>query len=211
MSSITTKHGDKGETGLLYGGRVSKSDPRCEAYGTVDEAVSILGLARALSDDTDLKKSIKRLQKELFSIGAELATDTAQYDKFKAHFQPVTEEMTGRIKRASTELEEQVKLKVRQELRALLQQRESYVIQLRAERVARRRVERTRAFLELGRENISVRDVNEAQADLLRARNAVTAALINYRISELELQRDLGRLQVNELGLYTELDPNADE
>ena len=49
--SIVTKRGDRGETGLLYGGRVPKDDPHTEAYGSVDEAVSALGLARALEED----------------------------------------------------------------------------------------------------------------------------------------------------------------
>src|SRR5216683_676911 len=49
--SIVTKTGDGGETGLLYGGRVSKTDPRTEAYGAVDEAISTLGAARALVKD----------------------------------------------------------------------------------------------------------------------------------------------------------------
>ena len=48
---VYTRSGDAGETGLLFGGRVSKTDSRCEAYGSIDQAVSAMGLARALSTD----------------------------------------------------------------------------------------------------------------------------------------------------------------
>ena len=51
MPKIYTKRGDDGTTGLLYGGRVPKSDPATEAYGTVDEAVAELGLARAAAGE----------------------------------------------------------------------------------------------------------------------------------------------------------------
>ena len=78
---IYTRKGDTGTTGLLYGGdRISKADPRTDAYGTVDEAVSTLGLARAAigaaTDRTEaaLSDLIMRLQRELFVVGAELAT-----------------------------------------------------------------------------------------------------------------------------------------
>jgi cob(I)alamin adenosyltransferase len=78
---IYTRKGDTGSTGLLYGGeRVSKADLRTDAYGTIDEAVSALGLARAaIGAATDrieatLAELIVRLQRELFVVGAELAT-----------------------------------------------------------------------------------------------------------------------------------------
>lgn len=76
-----TKKGDTGTTGLLFGGdRVSKADPRTDAYGTTDEAVSALGLARAsIGSEPDrvaalLSALTLRLQRELFVVGAELAT-----------------------------------------------------------------------------------------------------------------------------------------
>ncbi|HWH43659.1 MAG TPA: cob(I)yrinic acid a,c-diamide adenosyltransferase [Thermoleophilaceae bacterium] len=72
---IYTRKGDDGSTGLWYGGRVQKSSPRPEAYGSVDEAASALGVARALaSSDRELHDHILRLQRELFIAGAELAT-----------------------------------------------------------------------------------------------------------------------------------------
>jgi cob(I)alamin adenosyltransferase len=74
MPRIYTKTGDDGTTGLLYGGRVDKDDVRTEAYGTSDEAVAILGAARAEIADPALADLILRIQRELFVVGAELAT-----------------------------------------------------------------------------------------------------------------------------------------
>ena len=71
---IYTKTGDSGQTGLFGGPRVSKDDPRIEAYGTVDELNSVLGIARAATLPEDLDALIARIQNELFSVGAELAT-----------------------------------------------------------------------------------------------------------------------------------------
>ncbi len=72
---IYTRKGDAGTTGLLFGGaRISKADLRTDAYGTTDEAVSALGLARAALDPGDLAELTLRLQRELFVVGAELAT-----------------------------------------------------------------------------------------------------------------------------------------
>ena len=107
---IYTKQGDEGETGLLYGGRVSKTDPRTEAYGTVDEAVSTLGMARALSHYPRVREIVERLQRALFTVGAELATDLAEYDKLRKHFSVVTPEMTAALERDIDELDAVVKL-----------------------------------------------------------------------------------------------------
>jgi cob(I)alamin adenosyltransferase len=76
MTRIYTRKGDDGTTSLWYGGRVAKTDPRTEAYGTVDEAVAALGVARSLCEpaDTKLATDILGLQRELFVAGAELAT-----------------------------------------------------------------------------------------------------------------------------------------
>ena len=107
---IYTKRGDQGETGLLYGGRVQKTDPRCEAYGTTDEAVSALGLARAFSREPRVGEVLKEIQRELFTVGAELATDAAEYDKLKRHFSVVTPQMTERLEGIIDELDSQVEL-----------------------------------------------------------------------------------------------------
>ena len=72
--SIATKRGDGGQTGLAGGIRVSKSCLRVEAYGTVDELNSVLGIARSQCQDADLRDRTKLIQRELFRIGSGLAT-----------------------------------------------------------------------------------------------------------------------------------------
>ena len=71
---IYTKTGDKGETGLYGGTKVSKADIRIEAYGTVDELNSYLGLVRDQKIDADTFETLIKIQKELFVVGAVLAT-----------------------------------------------------------------------------------------------------------------------------------------
>jgi cob(I)alamin adenosyltransferase len=80
---IYTRGGDDGTTGLLYGGRVDKSDLRTEAYGTTDEAVAALGMARVFIADSLLADLVLRLQRELFVVGAELATAVENAPKLK--------------------------------------------------------------------------------------------------------------------------------
>jgi cob(I)alamin adenosyltransferase len=67
--------GDDGTTGLLGGGRTSKDDPRIEAFGTVDEASSALGLARALTKDARVRSICEELQRGMYAVGAELGTN----------------------------------------------------------------------------------------------------------------------------------------
>jgi cob(I)alamin adenosyltransferase len=110
VKTIYTKYGDQGETGLLYGGRVSKANPRTEAYGAVDETVSALGLAKALSSDLFVQESIDRLQRDLFTVGAELATDPAEREKLLKHFTAVTPEMTQTLERSIDDITAQVAL-----------------------------------------------------------------------------------------------------
>lgn len=94
---IYTKRGDDGTTGLLYGGRVDKSDPRTQAYGSTDEAVAALGMARAVIADGHLADLVLRLQRELFVVGAELATDVANAHKLKPGHTKVTAEMVEQL------------------------------------------------------------------------------------------------------------------
>lgn len=75
--SIATKLGDKGQTGLAGGTRVSKADARVEAYGTVDELNAALGLARSLCPDEAIRTATEEIQRTLFSVGASLATPPA--------------------------------------------------------------------------------------------------------------------------------------
>ena len=80
MMKIYTRTGDKGQTSLVYGTRVSKTDLRVEAYGTCDEANSMIGLALSHLYDLDfegkdkLQEVFHRIQTDLFHVGAELAT-----------------------------------------------------------------------------------------------------------------------------------------
>lgn len=91
---IYTKKGDNGDTSLLYGAGVSKDDIAPEAYGSVDELVASLGLIRAESKlPTDVKDTILRIQRELFIVGAELATDKSKRKKLSEGKTLVTEEM----------------------------------------------------------------------------------------------------------------------
>ena len=106
---IYTRKGDRGTTGLLFGGeRVPKSHPRTEAYGTTDEAVSALGLARAaLGSDqrTDLTDLVLRLQRELFVVGAELATHADRRGRLTGGVTLVTEPMVTALEREIDALE----------------------------------------------------------------------------------------------------------
>ncbi len=100
-----------------------------------------------------------------------------------------------------------MKFDVRNVLRSLLEARETIQIQAEAVRVAQRRVDSTDLFLQAGRAEI--RDLLEAQNALNSAQDALTSAVVNYRIGELRLQRDLGVLQVDNRGLWVEFDPET--
>ena len=81
---IYTRGGDKGKTSLVYGDRVSKTDPRVEAYGTCDEANSLIGMALSylakeeFSEKEAFLKVFHAIQTELFHVGAELATPSGK-------------------------------------------------------------------------------------------------------------------------------------
>lgn len=107
------------------------------------------------------------------------------------------------------QLEDQVKLAVRSGLRNLQQYRETVKIQALSVKLAKRRVESTDLFLRAGRAEI--RDLLDAQEALVSAQNALTAALVSYRVGELELQRDMGTLQVDERGLWQETPMEQEE
>ena len=95
---IYTKRGDDGTTGRLYGGRVSKADPATEAYGTVDEAVADLGTARAQAGEgTRLAEDLLRVQRDLFVVGADLATNPTEREKLQPEVSLVTTAMIDRL------------------------------------------------------------------------------------------------------------------
>jgi cob(I)alamin adenosyltransferase len=96
--SIVTKTGDQGETSLMYGRRLSKGDPRVDAYGCVDELSAALGLARSISPDKFVSDQIFAVQKDLIVIMGELATAPADRERYlKDGFQLTTTEMVDRI------------------------------------------------------------------------------------------------------------------
>lgn len=97
---IYTKTGDKGETGLFGGGRVSKDNLRIEAYGTIDELNSVLGVTINYIKDESVITLLRKIQSELFVAGSDLA---APRDKENAKFKIPRVE-----KEASEELERQI-------------------------------------------------------------------------------------------------------
>jgi cob(I)alamin adenosyltransferase len=99
VAKIYTKKGDDGTTSLWYGGRVSKTDPRPEAYGSIDEAGAALGIARSLcgADDGELADDILRLQNELFVAGAELATSPEAAGRLEDGVSRVTAAMVDEL------------------------------------------------------------------------------------------------------------------
>ncbi len=104
MPRIYTKTGDDGTTGLLYGGRVPKDDPATDAYGTTDEAVAALGLARSLTDDEVLAAELLVIQRELFVVGADLATNPRERAKLREGVSLVTPPMVERLEARIDEL-----------------------------------------------------------------------------------------------------------
>ena len=107
---IYTRRGDAGETGLLYGGRVSKDDDRVQACGACDEAVSALGLARSLCEDEEVRDAIATVQLDLFKVGAELATDVNSRHLLEKHFTPVTPEMIEQLESRIDGLQSRIEL-----------------------------------------------------------------------------------------------------
>lgn len=96
---IYTKKGDTGTTGLLYGGRVPKDDPRTAVYGTLDETVSALGLARAGGLVDVVERIVVRLQREMFVVGAQLVTAADNQDKLQEGVSKITPDMTEQAER----------------------------------------------------------------------------------------------------------------
>ena len=112
MVRIYTRKGDDGTTSLWYGGRVPKDDARTEAYGSVDEAVSALGAARALcgGEEADLEVDILRIQRELFVAGAELATAPEAADRLEDEVSRITDEMATELETLIDRYMDQVEL-----------------------------------------------------------------------------------------------------
>src|SRR5579863_8508488 len=75
--SIATRRGDGGQTGLAGGIRVSKTHPRVECYGTIDELISQMGFARSICQDAGIRERVKAIQRELYKVGSAIATPPA--------------------------------------------------------------------------------------------------------------------------------------
>jgi cob(I)alamin adenosyltransferase len=94
---IYTRTGDDGSTGRLYGGRIPKSHPAAEAYGAVDETVADLGVARAQAENPRLIGLLLEVQRELFVVGADLATNPEERGKLQPEISRVTSAMVERL------------------------------------------------------------------------------------------------------------------
>jgi cob(I)alamin adenosyltransferase len=104
--SIATKTGDAGETSLMYGRRVPKTDARVDAYGCVDELNASLGLARATASDTFISEQLLSVQKELIVVMGELATAPEDLERYvKDGFQLTSSAMTDRLTSVVEDLE----------------------------------------------------------------------------------------------------------
>lgn len=121
-SAVATRRGDDGTTGLLYGGeRIPKDDDRAEAYGTLDEAVAALGLARAELDVrrrldvlptalAEIEALVLRIQRELFVAGAELAANPAAWDRLRDGTTRVSASMVAGLDAALADYESRIEL-----------------------------------------------------------------------------------------------------
>ncbi len=104
--SIVTKTGDKGQTSLMYGHRVSKGDARVDAYGCIDELTAALGLARSIATDKFISDEILAAQKDLIVLMGELATAPGDQERYaKDGFQITTPAMVDRISAVIADLE----------------------------------------------------------------------------------------------------------
>lgn len=96
-SPIYTKTGDDGTTGLLFGGRVSKADPVVEVCGALDEAASALGLGRSLLKDRELEPIVLELQRGLFVVAAEVASNPRRRERLVSGISRVTAQMIAAL------------------------------------------------------------------------------------------------------------------
>lgn len=97
--SIATKHGDQGETGLIGGERVSKAAPRVEAYGTIDELNSLLGFARSICDNAEVRELTKSIQRELFAVSGSVANPESSRQETPYVTGEMVEALTAHVNR----------------------------------------------------------------------------------------------------------------
>jgi cob(I)alamin adenosyltransferase len=105
--SIATKTGDAGQTSLMYGRRVSKTDARVETYGTVDELNAALGVVRVTADDRFIADQVLAVQKELIVVMGELATASEDLERYaRDGFERTTAAMVDRLTSIIDDLEQ---------------------------------------------------------------------------------------------------------
>ena len=102
---ISTKKGDKGQTSLIGGRRVTKGDLRVEAYGTLDELGSVMGFARSICEHEKVAEATKAIQKELFTVSASLATSSSGTSEDPKKTNRVTEDMVDALTKQVEEIE----------------------------------------------------------------------------------------------------------
>lgn len=103
---LYTKTGDKGQTGLIGGTRVSKNDIRLEAYGTVDELNSHIGMLASMNLPDENKKFLLEIQNILFAVGSNLATDTSKTEYKSASI--IKEEFISKVEREIDKADEKL-------------------------------------------------------------------------------------------------------
>ena len=167
--------------------------------GTADYGSS-RSLSSVRSEDAQIRLD-KGVYSALFNLDLPLER-TAERDAYRLSYINLEDSVMN-----VQELEDSIKLSIRNELRDLLESREQVKIQALAVSVAEKRQKSTKMFLDAGRAEI--RDLLDAQDALLSAQNQLTAAIINYRVAELNIQRDMGVLQVDETGLWKEFNPEG--
>lgn len=106
--SISTRTGDNGETSFATGERVQKDDPRIEAYGTLDELNSIIGIALTHISEENTRKTLDRIQHDLFTLGAELASMTPKNEELKLKLPKVTPQHIIDLEKEINELEKKL-------------------------------------------------------------------------------------------------------
>lgn len=167
---------------------------RADALGT---ELTFMGQASANDNDVDGKLSPKLgVYSALLSIDLPIER-TAERKAYRESYISLESAL-----RSFQRLEDDIKLSVRQSLRSMSEAREGLKIQNRAVSVALKRVDSTKKFFEAGR--AQVRDLLEAEDALLSARNSLTSAVIDYRIAELDFQRNTELLEIDTNGLIKE-------
>ena len=175
--------------------------PELTLFGTADFGQS-RSIASARSEDARLRTD-KGMYTALATIDLPIER-TAERNAYRDSYI-----FLERAVREVQILEDRIKLSIRSSLRDLLEARESVRIQATSVEVAQKRVDSVNLFFDAGR--AQMRDLLEAQESLLSAQNALTAAVVSYRLAELGLQSDMGVLMVDEKGLWREYSPKEDD